>query len=122
MILIGVNKAIDAEKAVVFVKSIADINKTPSGSLVALDFKESDLEFYASVDIAIAVKVNNIRDFILLASAKAKYALADLPLAAKLQKLADRYLFDIKVLAIAPSSKIEKIAKLGIDGIFALSA
>ncbi|MDR2639069.1 MAG: hypothetical protein LBC09_04460, partial [Helicobacteraceae bacterium] len=116
MILIGVNKAIDAEKTIIFVKSIDEIAKTPAGSLIVADFSEADLEVYATARTPLAIRVNNIRDFLLLSATKAKYALAATPLADKMQKLADRYLYDIKVLAIASCSDIETIADLGIDG------
>ncbi|MDR2152583.1 MAG: hypothetical protein LBO72_07170 [Helicobacteraceae bacterium] len=119
MILIGVNKAIDAHKETAFVKSIDEIKKTPSGSLIVAEFNERDLAFYANADIALAIIVKNAREFILLSATKAAYAIAETELAVKLQKLADHYLYDIKILAIANANEIERIAELGIDGVFA---
>jgi hypothetical protein len=118
--MIGVNRAIDAQTEIFFADTIEEIKKTPSGSLIVLEFQEQDLEFYANADIEIAAILTNSRDFILCAATKIRYAVAHIALAIELQKLADRYLYDIKILAIAPSNAIEKIASLGIDGIFAL--
>jgi hypothetical protein len=118
--MIGVNRAIDAQTEIFFVNAIEEIKKTPAGSLIVLEFKEQDLEFYANADIEIAVILTNIRDFILCAATKIRYAIARISLAIELQKLADHYLYDTKILAIAPANEIEKIASLGIDGIFAL--
>jgi hypothetical protein len=120
MILIGINEAIDDHKNIVFAESIEAIAKTPSGALIVLDFQRRDLAFYANADIPIAARVKNVEAFILCAATRIKYALALPPLAEKLQTIADRYLYDIKVLAIAPASEIEKIAEIGIDGVYAL--
>ncbi|MDR1452339.1 MAG: hypothetical protein LBI57_08450 [Helicobacteraceae bacterium] len=122
MILIGVNEALDAETKIAFVKSIEAIEKTPAGSLIILTFNENDLAFYANARILVAVIVKSLREFILLAATGAKYALAGFTLANAAQKLADRYLYDIKVLAIVPERQIAKIAKRGIDGIFTKEA
>ncbi|GHS87227.1 hypothetical protein FACS189487_02960 [Campylobacterota bacterium] len=122
MIFIGVNSAIDAEKEVIFVDSIDEIDRTKVGSLVVLDFRNGDLDFYANAPIALAVKVGSIRDFLFLSAAKVKYALAEMPLAIELQKTAENYLLDIKVLAIADIDEIETIAKNSIDGIFCVKS
>lgn len=117
MILIGVHPAIDAEKTVAYAGSINAIDHTPAGSLVVLDFKENDLFFYGTTEVPLAVRVNNVREFVLIANTKARYAIAGYELARELQKLADHYLYDIKVLAEAKADDLEQIAQAGIDGI-----
>lgn len=117
MILIGIHPAIDTEKTVVFAGSIDAIDHTPAGSLVVLDFQQNDLFFYGATETPLAVRVKNVREFVLVAATKARYAIAGLELARELQKLADHYLYDIKVLAEAKAESLEQVAQAGIDGI-----
>lgn len=119
VILIGVNRAIDTEKSVVFVQTPADIAKTKAGALIVLNYNESDLEIYANLEVPFAVKINSVKEFIFLSATKAKYAIAELNLAIKTQKIAENYLTDLKVLAIAEANEIEVLADKNIDGIFA---
>lgn len=118
MILIGIDRTVDSEKSVFFANTIADIENSPSGSLVVMKFDKNFLEFFATASIPLAIEVANIRDFVLASQTNAKYAIADLELAKSLQSVADHYLLDIKVLAI--SSDIEVVALAGIDGVFAV--
>lgn len=117
MILIGFHPAIDHEKAVVFVENPEAIHATPAGALAVLNFNEADLGFYAACEVPLGVAVHNIREFILLMNTRARYAIASLDLAAELQKLADHYLSDLKVLAHTKASALETVALAGIDGI-----
>lgn len=119
MILIGIHPAIDTEKTVVYAGSIGAIDHTPAGSLVVLDFQQSDLFFYGTTETPLAVRVKNVREFVLIAATKVRYAVAPFDLARELQKLADHYLYDIKVLAEAEADRLEQIAQAGIDGILA---
>jgi dihydroorotase-like cyclic amidohydrolase len=117
VIFIGINPAIDAERDVVFCKNKKDAAEAKAGSLAVMKFDESDLEFYVKSGIPMAVEVAGARDFLLLAATRAKYAIAEIELAKTLQKIADRYVMDIKVLAM--SNDITAAAEAGIDGIFA---
>ncbi|GHV09375.1 hypothetical protein AGMMS50229_19450 [Campylobacterota bacterium] len=125
MVLIGIDGAIDSEKEVVFVESIAAVingsTKTPNGSLLVADFSESDLPLYGECTDRLAIRVSSVREFVIVSAAAVRYALCDLAVAPKLQQIADHYLSDTKVLAIAAPSQIEEIALLGVDGIFALA-
>jgi hypothetical protein len=63
----------------------------------------------------------SIKEFIFIHNLNAKYAFCnDLEIAKNLQKIADNYLSDTKVIIKAPLKKIEKIALLEIDGIFVI--
>ena len=117
MILIGFHPAVDHEKAVCFVETPEAIGATPAGALVVLNFCENDLAFYAECEVPLGVIVHNIREFILLTNTRARYAIATLELAAELQKLADHYLSDLKVLAHTKASSLETVALAGIDGL-----
>ncbi|MDR3347947.1 MAG: hypothetical protein LBN32_04965 [Helicobacteraceae bacterium] len=116
MIFIGINQAIDAEKNVVFCHNVEAIKKTSAGDLVVMNYNEDDLPFYARCEIAIAVKIETIEQFMYLGATRAKYTICAFDLAIEAQKLADHYLLDIKVLAI--SRDVEQVALAGIDGIF----
>lgn len=117
MILIGIHPAIDTEKTVVFVDAIGAIEHTPAGSLAVLDFDENDLGFYAKAEVPLALRVKDVRAFILAAATSARYVVAPLELARNLQKLTDHYLYDIKVLAETGAQDLEAVAQAGIDGI-----
>ncbi len=117
MVLIGIHPAVDHEKEVCFLKSAEAISTTPTGSLVVLDFNESDLALYATCEVPLGGIVHNIREFVLLMNTRVRYAIASLELAAELQKLADHYLSDVKVLAHTKASALDTVALAGIDGI-----
>ncbi|MGP1560878.1 MAG: hypothetical protein ACTTIC_02195 [Helicobacteraceae bacterium] len=98
-----------------------------------LEFREADLPRYQDAQ-TLGVIVDSVRDFLFLAKTKVGFALCSQDLAPTLQRLAQEYLLDIKVIAIikesalvqgadrssALSSQIEKIASHSIDGVILL--
>jgi len=100
-------------------EEISNTNKIP-----LFIFKEYDLDLYnycKNNKIEYAVEVNTIKDFIFISNLEAKYAIcSNLELAKNLQKIADNYLIETKVILKSSINEIEKLALLGIDGIFVI--
>ena len=64
------------------------------------------------------VYVKSIKEAIYASNFNAKYIICENELAKKLQKIADNYMYDSKILAIIDSNEeLEQVAKLEIDGI-----
>ena len=101
------------------VNCIKDIQKTPSNSTLIIDINNIELVQYARKNsLNIAFIVTNEKEAIFSEKLGAKYIISKLKLAKSIQKIADNYLFDAKILAIIKDENtINKVSKLGIDGI-----
>ncbi|MDD5358965.1 MAG: hypothetical protein PHI79_06960 [Sulfurovaceae bacterium] len=104
------------------VKSIEDINKTPSNSTMVLE----SIEKYAHIakhckenSVNFACSVDSVKQAIIANALNTTYILcSDNALASEVQKVANEYLWSAKVISIiANEEAIEEIAKLGIDGV-----
>lgn len=104
-----------------YVESVDEIKKSPSGSALWLgSFKESrDLVKHCFENgIEYAVTAESIKDAVMANSLHARYIVAPLELAIELQKIAETYLFDAKILVpINDENEIERVAKEGVDGV-----
>ncbi len=99
------------------IKDIEDIKSTKSNSTVLFNFDEAILKYCFENELSSAVTINCIKEAIYANSLNAKYIICDTSLALKVQKIADNYMFDTRILAIIESSdEIEKIALNEIDG------
>lgn len=95
-----------------------DIKQTTSNSTVIFDFEETVLKYCFDNQISSAVIVFNIKEAIYSNSLKAKYIICSKELAQKVQKIADNYMFDSRILVIIESNnEIEEIALNEIDGV-----
>jgi len=104
-----------------YVETIEEIAKTPPNSTLWLgafvDAKEIAKHCYEN-HIAYAVLAESVNDALLANALHAQYILADHSLASKLQKIAENYLFDAKILIpISDESEMQTIAEAGIDGV-----
>ena len=64
------------------------------------------------------IRHKNIKEALYVNALEGKYIIADKTLAVSLQKLADNYIFDSKILALIDSNdEFEEIAKNEIDGV-----
>jgi len=104
-----------------YVETIEEISKTPSNSTLWLGIfasaKEIAKHCYEN-QIAFSVMAESVNDALLANALHARYILADESLASKLQKIAENYLFDAKILVpISDESEMEIIAEAGIDGV-----
>ncbi|MBN2721437.1 MAG: hypothetical protein JXQ77_01305 [Campylobacterales bacterium] len=103
------------------VDSINDILNTPTGSIILL----SDLQYSSDIalhctknDIPYAVKVISIKDAVIAANLGAAYALCNIENAQEIQKIANEYLWTMRIITpIDDENEIESIALMGIDGV-----
>ncbi len=118
MVVFG-SKYIESPK-IVTVGSIEEISKTsPKDILLLSDFKPPyELAKYCQKNsLAYCVEVCNVNEAVYASSFGAAFAIADFDLAKILQKIADNYLWDMKILAkITDEKEIEKVALAEIDG------
>ena len=116
MILIG-DKLVPFED-IFLIKNIKDIENTKANSTVLFDFNEEILTYCYKNELFCAVVVNSIKEAIYCNNLNVKYIISEKELSIELQKIADNYMYDSKILAIIDSNKeLEQVAKLEIDGI-----
>ena len=116
MILIG-DKLVPFED-IFFIKNIKEIENTKANSTVLFDFNEEILIYCYKNELASAVIVNSIKEAIYCNNLNVKYIISEKELSIELQKIADNYMYDSKILAIIDSNEeLEQVAKLEIDGI-----
>lgn len=103
------------------VKSIDAILNTPSNSTLYIEFKPALLDVIEHCQLnhlSFALKVDNLRDAIFAHNFDASYLITNRIMAPTIQKAADTYLFDAKVLCkIQDEEEIQELASLGIDGV-----
>ncbi|MGW8168981.1 MAG: hypothetical protein ACWGHH_03150 [Sulfurovaceae bacterium] len=103
------------------VDSISDISSTPAGSIALL----SDLQQSSAIalhcmtnEIPYAVKLSSIKDAVIAANLGAAYVLCDINNAQNIQKIANEYLWTMRIIVpIDDENEIESIALKGIDGV-----
>ena len=99
------------------VLSIEDIKNTKPNSMIFFDFNEELLKYSNSENLNFLVYVSSIKEAIYASNFNAKYIICKNKLAKKLQKIADNYMWDSKILTIIKSSDdLEKVAIEEIDG------
>jgi len=100
------------------VNSIEEISQTHSNSIVRFTFSNANvklLRYCTENGVRTAVEVENITEAILASNLEATYILVTEESATNIQKVAETYLFDAKIIAF--SNDIEKMALLGVDGL-----
>jgi len=106
------------------VKNRIDIENSENNSTLLFQYNEDDINLYKFCQkngVEFAVEITSITEFIFIHNLGAKYAFCDdIELAKNLQKIADNYLSETKIIIKAPIKKIEKLAILEIDGIFVI--
>ena len=100
------------------IQSIEDIKNTPPNSIVWFDFDLSLLQFCQKNSVQCAVNIINIQEAVYANALSAAYLICKMPLAKKVQKVAENYLFDAKVIALIDERLIEQAIDAGIDGVF----
>jgi len=104
-----------------YVETIEEIANTPSNSTLWLGSFKSAKEIAKHCyknHISYGVMAESVNDALLSNALYARYILADHSLASKLQKIAENYLFDAKILVpISDESEMKAIAEDGIDGV-----
>jgi len=105
------------------IEILEDIKNTPSNSIIVLDMpNDSSIHLYQHCienSVPFAFIVSSLADAVISSNLGALYAICyEKDKALKLQKLADNYLFDMKMLfVISTFDEIEEFAGLGVDGV-----
>jgi hypothetical protein len=116
MILIG-DKLVPFEN-ISFISNIEEIKHTKANSSIIFYYDNELLSYCSKNELAYAVIVKSIKEAIYSNNLNAKYIISQKELAIELQKIADNYMYDSKILAIIDSNEeFEQIAKCEIDGI-----
>lgn len=117
MIIIG-DKRFGSE-TLFYVQNIEDIAKTPSNCVVLLNKQDIDLQYFCFKNkVEYAIVIQDFKEAIYANNLHAKYIISNKDIAEKLQKIAENYLFDAKILAIINNEdEINKLCEIGIDGI-----
>ena len=116
MILIG-DKLIPFEN-MYKVNNLSDIQDSTANSTISFGYNENLMKYSSENSLPYAVVVGSIKESIYANALNAKYIIASKELASTLQKIAENYMFDAKILAIIESDdEIEEIALNEIDGV-----
>ncbi len=116
MILIGDN--LIPHGAFDYIDSIMDIEHTQANSTLIFNYDENLLVYARKNHLNSAVIVSSIKEAIYCNALKCDYIICDKKLMKNIQKVAENYMFDSKVLAIIEDSEeIEKVALSEIDGV-----
>ncbi|KAB7887131.1 hypothetical protein [Poseidonibacter ostreae] len=100
------------------ISTVEDIKNTKANSFISFGYNEKLLTYCFENDLDYVVIVTSIKEAIYANSLNARYIVCEKILAKSIQKIADNYMFDSKVLALIESSdEIEEIALNEIDGI-----
>jgi hypothetical protein len=104
-----------------YVENVEEIAETPPNSTLWLgSFQEAKAvaKHCHENRIAYAVMAESVNDALLANALHARYILADDVLAPKLQKIAETYLFDAKIMVpVSDENEMERVAETGIDGV-----
>jgi len=103
------------------VSSIEAIANTPSNACLLFSFDKEVFELieYANTnEVEFALDISTLKDAVICENLGAKYLLMKEEIANSVQKAADTYLFDAKILVhIADDSMIEALVNEGVDGV-----
>lgn len=115
MILIG-DKLIPYED-ISFVDSIWDVENSLPNSTLVYKYDINLLTFCNKNNLSSSIIVSNIKEAIYANALDVKYIICEKKLAKNIQKVADNYMFDSKILAIIEQEKeIEDVALAEVDG------
>ena len=99
------------------INSIEDISNTASNCTLLFSVDYDLMKYCFENQLPYAVKIASIKDAVYANALNAKYIICKEKLDIDVQKIAEDYMFDSKILAILKSSDdIEAIAQNGIDG------
>ncbi len=102
------------------VESIEAIAKTPANSIIALFFAPENLDlitYLATNKIRFGVYVATTTEAVLAENMNANYLIVHPKIAQEIQKVADHYMFDAKVLGyIDQEDQLERLIEMRLDG------
>lgn len=102
------------------IESLEAIAKTPSNSIIALFFSPQNLDliiYLRANKVRFALYVASTTEAVLAENMNADFLLVHPKIAQEIQKVADHYLFDAKVLGyIDQEDQLEKLIEMRLDG------
>lgn len=102
------------------ISSIEAIINTPPNSVISLFFEEQNLDIIAHLHlnkIRFALYVNSSVEAILAENLRAAYLIVNTKNGSEIQKIAEHYLFDAKVLGYCEEEEnLEKLIDMRLDG------
>ena len=105
------------------VLSAEEIQQTPSNAVVSFDFYPELMAYAQTNALPFALHIKNIKELMLGHAFHALYFIVDKSLVLQVQKIANEYLFDGKILLLShDENDIEFAASHGIDGIIFTNA
>ncbi len=100
------------------VSNVEEIKNTKPNSLIFFEYNEELLKYCYLNNLNYFVQINFVKEGLYANSLNAKYIVCKKTLAKKMQKIAENYMFDSKILAIIKSNdELEEIALDEIDGV-----
>ncbi len=119
MIIIGHPWVVSPRFTKVF--SLEDIDRLAKGSVALLEPLPESIEMAQHCQakgVAFSITVNEIRNAIFANALGAEYIITQQEDAMEIQPIAERYLFDTKVLVLIEDEReIERLARFSIDGV-----
>lgn len=101
--------------------SIESIDRSKSGSTALIRFSDDTValcDFCRENDVPFACIIETVREAVLAEALRARYLIVEKSIAPEIQKVAENYMFDSKILCkIENESEIEWSALNHIDGI-----
>ena len=102
------------------ISSIEAIGNTPSNSVIAMFFEEQNLDIIAHLrlnNIRFALYVNSNVEAVLAENLRASYLIVNPKNGSEIQKIAEHYLFDAKVLGYCEEEEnLGKLIDMRLDG------
>ena len=100
------------------IKTFTDIQTSTANTTVSFEYNDETLKYCFENEINSAVIVNSIKEAIYCNALNKKYIISEKNLAKEIQKVAENYMFDSKILAIIESNnELEEVASYEIDGV-----
>ena len=108
------------------IESLEAIAKTPSNSIIALFFSPQNIDLIVHLrnnKIRFALYVTSTTEAVLAENMNAHYLLVHPKVGQEIQKVADHYMFDAKVLGyIDQEDQLEKLIDMRLDGAIFIEA
>ncbi len=99
------------------VDSTSQIANIAAKDVVWFDFDFEMLRFCQRHDIRCAVDIQELTQAVFANALGATFLVCELSLAKEVQKVADHYLFDSKVIATISEDRLKEAIEAGIDGV-----
>ncbi len=100
------------------IASKADIATTKANEVVWFDYDLQLLRYCYDQRIPTAVHIHKASEAVYANALGAKFVTMELDLAKEVQKIAEHYLFDTKVIAMLDERLLDKAIEAGIDGVY----